>query len=149
MRPHSPRLFALLLVALGVSAVAEATIYTGSPKLHFRVDRPQHDYVDGDVTLDKVVVNHCGGGSTTYDLDESVEPVGGHTVDIDAGDHCTAVFHWSSNLSIDGPSYTVGHNGSTTTIVFDDTIDEVYLSPCSVTSGTMTGGCPRLYAWVN
>jgi len=139
-----------IATALCLPVAARAVTFYGNPDLTFRVDRPQDDYIDGEVTLDKVVVHHCGGGSTTYQVDEEVDPVAGHTVAIDPGDHCTATYHWDSNLTVDGPTYTVGHNQSTTTITFDeDGIDPVALTPCSVVSGTMSGGCPWLMAYVD
>jgi hypothetical protein len=131
------------------AALAAATTYTGNPTLKFRVDRPQGDYVSGDATLDKLVVHHCGGGSTSYDLDTTFDPVVGLAVDIDAGDHCSAVLHWTGDVEVDGPSYTVAYSGSTTTLTFGTPIPEVMMSPCTVVSGAMSGGCPRLYAWVD
>lgn len=146
--PRSFRSLALLGLAL-FALPAGATLYTGSPKLKLRVDRPQGDYVDGVATVDEVVVYPCGGGSTTYVVDATVDPVVGFIVPIDPGDLCSAEVVWGSSITIDGPAYTVATNPGTTTLVLDEDIPEVLLSPCAVTEGTMSGGCPRLYAWVD
>jgi len=138
-----------ILVGLGFAVDASAVIYLGNPELGFRVDRPQGDYIDGSVTLDKVVVHHCGGGSTTYPVDETVDPVAGHQLDIDAGNHCSVTFHWDSVIEVDGPGYTVEHSASTTSLLLDDDIDPKLLSSCTVTSGTMSGGCPWLLVYID
>jgi hypothetical protein len=145
------RLAVLLFAPLGLvwAADANAVIYLGNPVLGFRVDRPQHDYVEGSVTLEKVVVHHCAGGSTTYTVDATVDPVAGHTLSIDAGNHCGVTFHWDSTIEVEGPSYVVEHTASTTSVLLDSSIAPKLLAPCSVTSGSMSGSCPWLLVYVD
>jgi hypothetical protein len=141
----------VLLLSLGLllAANAHAIVYMGNPEVGFRVDRPQGDYVDGSVTLDKLVVHHCGGGSTTYEVDATVDPVAGHHVAIDAGKHCGLTFYWASVIEVNGPSYVVEHDAATTSVTLSEDIAPVLLSPCDVTSGSMSGGCPWLLVYVD
>jgi hypothetical protein len=126
------------------SSVAFAVQYQGTPALTFRVDRPAGDYVEGEVTVQKLRVHHCGGGTTDVTVGATVDPVVANTVPIPAGDHCAVTFYWSTTLDIDGPTYTVRYSQSTTTVALDTEIDPKALTPYSVIAGTMSGGGPWL-----
>jgi hypothetical protein len=149
------RLHALFPTLAGLAlhaAPAGATLYTGNPDLGFRVDRPQGDYTDGEVVLDKVRVHHCGGGSTDYDIDETVDPVEGYSLTISGGDHCGVTWFWDSDLDIDGSgsygTFTVRFSEASTGVTLDTEIDPVALTPYEVVSGTMSGGGPWLLTWI-
>lgn len=139
--------FPLLLTALTQSP-AHAVWYIGNPVLDFRVDRPAGDYLEGTVVLDKVRVFHCGGGSTDYEVDETIDPVVVQHVSIDAGNHCALRFFWSSDLDIDGDGslgpFTVRYAEDTTDVTLATDIEPVALTPYSVVSGSMSGGAPWL-----
>lgn len=128
---------------------ASAVQYAGNPNLTLRVDRPAHDYLDGSVTLQKVRVHHCAGGSTDYTQNQAIDPVAGHQVAIGAGDHCGLTFYWSTAMDIDGSGFTVRYAEATTSVTLASTIEPVALTPCGVISGSMGGVCPRLYVTVN
>lgn len=136
-------------VLVALPCIASAAVFLGNPKVGIRVDRPAGDYVDGDVTLDDLVVHHCGGGSTTYAIDTTFDPVAGAQFAIAAGNHCGLTFHWGSDIVIDGPAYTVEHSASSTSVTIGTEIDPKLLSPCTVTSGSMSGGCPWLLVYVD
>jgi hypothetical protein len=134
----------MLVVTALLSAPAHAFIYVGNPSLGFRVDRPQADYVDGAVHLDKIRVHHCGGGYTDVTVDQTLDPVALNHVAIPAGDHCSLTWYWGGDLDVDGASYTVRYAEATTTVVLDAEIPPKSLSPYSVVSGSMSGGGPWL-----
>lgn len=127
-----------------LSAPAGAVVYIGNPALGFRVDRPQDDYVQGVVVLDKVRVHHCGGGYTDVAVGETIDPVQLTFVGLPAGDHCSLTWYWGSALDVDGPSYTVRYAEPTTTVDLDVEIPPKRLAPYSVVSGSMSGGGPWL-----
>lgn len=142
-----------MLLSLSLLALdAHAFVFLGNPDVGFRVDRPQGDYVDGSVILEKLRIHHCGGGYTDYTVDKVVDPVEGYDVTISGGDHCYATWFWDSDMEIDGDGvagpYTVEYTGSTATVTLSNDIDWVALSPWSVVSGTMVGGGPKLLTWV-
>ena len=133
-----------MLLVLSLVHSADAMIYLGNPALGFRVDRPAGDYVDGGVVLDKVRVPPCGGGSTDVEIDQTIDPVAVTWVDIPAGDHCAVTWYWATDLDVNGPSYTVRYEGATTSVLLDEEIPPVALTPYSVVSGSMSGGGPWL-----
>lgn len=129
---------------------AHAVWYVGNPVLGFRVDRPADDYVDGNVTLDKVQVNHCGGGSTDVAVNDTLDPLVLQTVALPSGNHCSLTFYWGSAMDLDGDGslgeFTVRYAESTTTLTLETDIPPVALTPYSVVSGSMSGGSPWLLA---
>jgi len=139
-----------MLLFLSLLAPAHAVQYTGNPQLGFRVDRPADDYVTGDVTLAKIRVHHCGGSTyTDVTVGQNLDPVDVNWVSIPAGDHCSVTFFWSTDLDIDGPSWTVRYAESTTHVPLATDITPVSLSPWTVISGTMTGGGPWLLVTID
>lgn len=138
----------VLVSFLFVSPSARAVVFTGNPNVGFRVDRPQGDYLEGSVGLDKLRVVHCGGGSTDYAVGQTIDPVAGFSVAIDAGDHCGLVFFWDTDLDIDGDgsqgAFTVRATEDTTSVTIAEPISPVAFSPWSVVSGSMSGGGPWL-----
>ena len=127
---------------------ADAFVYIGNPNLDFRIDRPADDYLGGTVTLDKVRVNHCAGGSTDYQVDQTLDPVAVYTLTIAGGDHCSVTYYWASAIVIDGEGqlgpFTVRYSQATTTVQLKADIEPVALNPYSVASGSMSGGAPWL-----
>jgi hypothetical protein len=132
-----------MVLALLVS-VAHAVQYQGTPALTFRVDRPADDYVEGTVTLDRITIHHCGGGSTDVVVGATIDPVLPTTVQIPAGDHCALTFRWDTVLDVDGPAYTVRYAESTTSVLLDESIAPEPLTPYTVVAGSMNGSGPWL-----
>lgn len=149
MNLSKPLLAAGLSVLAAAPIGAGAVVYIGNPNLHFYVDRPAGDYINGAVTLHKVRVHHCGGGSTDYVENASIDPVAGYDVAIGAGNHCGLTFYWSSAMDIDGSGFTVRYAETSTAVTLDSVIEPVALAPCSVLSGSMSGVCPRLYVTID
>jgi hypothetical protein len=67
----------MLALLCALETQAHAVWYTGNPVVSFRVTRPADDYLDGSVTLTKLRMNACGGGSTDYPVGASIDPVSG------------------------------------------------------------------------
>jgi hypothetical protein len=138
----------VLLSPLFLATVAQSTIYWGNPNLGFRVDRPAGDYTGGAVTLDRVRIHHCGGGSTDYPVGQTIDPVAGYSLQIAGGDHCSVTLTWSTSMDVEGDgslgSFTVRYGQETTTVELSAEIAPVALTPYSVVSGSMSGGAPWL-----
>lgn len=96
------------------------------------------------MTLTKIRVHACSTGYTDVTVGQTFDPVVVHSVAIPAGNHCSLTFYWSSDLDIDGPTWTVRYSESTTDVTLATDISPVALSPWTVISGTMPGGSPWL-----
>lgn len=130
-------------------ASALAVQYQGTPVFTFRVDRPAGDYVEGAVGLEKLRVHHCGGGYTDVSVGATVDPVAPVSIPVPAGDHCAVTLHWSTDLDVDGPTWTVRYAQASTTLVLEEEIAPKLLSPWTVVAGTMQGGGPWLLAAID
>jgi hypothetical protein len=131
-----------LLLALGT---ADALIYSGNPDWSFYVDNTGGTLTGGEVWLNKVRIHRCDGGYTEYAVQQSVDPVVGHTVvDITGGDLCAATMYWGSDMELSGSGFTLRYAENTTTVSLDP-LSAAWLTPYDVTSGTLSGGAPKLF----
>lgn len=144
------------LCVLGLSVLlapsAQAVTWEKDVRLWGRVDRPQGDFLDGDVTLDKVRAYHCTGGTyVDFVVDEVVDPVAGFYATVSAtGDYCSITWVFSSDFVIDGVggAFTVESSDAEVPMTASASMGWVALSPFVVTSGTMPGAAgPHLTAW--
>lgn len=138
----------LSLLALLV-AHADAAIYVGNPNISVKVDRPAHDFVSGFADLHTIRVNYCGGGYSTYTIDDSFDPVDGWSSTISGGDICSIVLSWNDAIEIDGPSYIIEHSLSTTTFSVGASIPPVGLTPITTIQGSYSGNLPLMYISLN
>lgn len=133
-------------------------IIGGNPTTDFHVDRTTGDLTGGDVVLSSVRFDACtGGGSSTIQVNATVDPVGGFSVVTPNGDWCSVTVNWDQNQ---GPMVLDGNNGSafeleyfggSTTLAIrnDGTVSTADLAPFNVIYGQPGSAAPRLYAVIN
>lgn len=126
------------LSTLAIGSNAEAINYGGNPDLGFQVDRPQGDYIDGSVYLNKIRVHKCDGSYVDYGVYKTVDPVAGYARGIASGDYCGATWYWGSAMVLNGPGYTLKVTDSSTYAPLDP-IKNSWFSNWSVDSGDMPG----------
>jgi hypothetical protein len=133
-------------------------IIGGNPTTDFRVDRPSGDLVSGDVVLGSVRFNACtGGGSSTVQVNATVDPVDGFSIVTPNGDWCSVTVNWDQNQ---GPMVLDGNNGSAFELEFfggsttlningDRSVSPADVAPYNVIYGQPGSAAPRLYAVIN
>lgn len=127
-----------------LSSLALAVVYGGNPHAGVRVDRPANDYVHATVWLDRVDVHHCDGSTQPVVVDEEIDAVSTTWVAVPTGDLCALTFVWSSSMTIEGDTFMLSYEGQQTTVVLDDPIAPVALTPYTVLSGSHSGSPPWL-----
>lgn len=144
-------MFTTLLLLLVPSA--SAIIYGGNPELTLQVTRPTGDLDDGGVLLHKVRLVACGGGWTDFVIDETIDPVVGYTLDVSAGDWCTARFYWDNDLILNGTnsngSYRMRYEQDVTVVTLGSPIVPVALTPYVTVFGIIYGGNPELHVVID
>lgn len=107
-----------LAAAALLPATANAWYYEGNPDLHFRLDRAEHDLIDGSVLVNKLRVTRCNGTYVDYTVNAWVDPVKGYTRhNVIGGDLCSATWYLQTTLAVAGPGFVV--QTDTPTFVID------------------------------
>lgn len=144
---HRPFLAFAIIALSVVPDVATAITYSGNPSLQFHVERPAGDLISGNVKLNKVRVYRCNNaGWTDYSVNGWIDPVAGYSVTVDGGDLCGAQWYWGSSMTLTGVGFTATMDDPNTAVQFGNPTAPTSLAPVTVTSGTMTGAAPALYA---
>jgi hypothetical protein len=136
----------LVFVLLAAATPAWAVIYTGNPDMSFRVDRTEHDFVGGDVYLQKFRMHYCGGGYSDYTVNASVDPAAGYNHAVSPGDYCGITFFWGSSLEIEGANnaFLIDFDATSTYLQLGTPIPPATLAPFDVVSGNYSGSNPKL-----
>lgn len=140
-------LTAALLAAFTHPSPAEAIIYAGNPHLDLTVQRAEADLDSGEVDLAKLRLHACGGGYTDHEVDETIDPVAGYGLDIDAGDWCAVTVYWDTAMVLDadnGSPFTLEVDHASTYVPLSASIQPVDLVPFDVVSGSVSGSAPSL-----
>lgn len=134
----------LLAFALVFSSDAHAVVYGGNPGLRLHIDRPAHDLTAGDVMLDRIRVNYCGGGYTDYAVDGYVDLAVGYARTIAGGDICSFRVYWDSAMTIESPTFTLEYDALYTDVTVTWAPQPASLTPFTVVNGSISGGGPVL-----
>ncbi len=135
------------LVALALiltSTPALATTYGGNPVLTVGADFTGETLTDGAVTLDKVVLHHCLGGTSIWNTDVDIDPVAGWSMDMPAGDHCSVDFVWSTTMELNGQGFAIDYDEASTSVTLVGADQQSDLTPFTLVSGVIHGGNPSL-----
>lgn len=144
MRHIAPVVVALAAI---IPQSAYAWFYAGNPKLGIWVDRPAHDLLAADVTLNLVRVHKCGGGYDTYTVNQTLDLVTHYSITINGGNLCGVSLDWTSSMLVEKQgAWVVEYDESVTSIELTEAdSDYSVLSPVDVVSGTFSGAFPRAY----
>ncbi len=130
---------AVVTALMGVPLHADAAFWGGTPDLGFKVDRPAGGFVDGDVYVHKLRVHHCDGSHQDYTINQWVDPVAGHSVQVQGGDLCSATWYWTNDVDIDGNGFSVTAWPDTTTVNLES------IKPVEMLPHRYSGSAP--YPW--
>lgn len=149
MSPRSIVLSALVVVA-SAALTPPSPAHAAGPELKLEVHRPEADINSAKGDIDFVRMHDCSSGTTDYDVSDTVELVGGWTLDIDAGAWCSVTVFWDSELIITGgappASFELSYDESVTDVDVDDSED---LTPFTVVNGFVYGGNPQISSSVD
>lgn len=142
----------MMMVAWGLTSPAAAMVVEEDVSVWGRVDRPQDDYIDGDVGLDRLRAHICG--TSTYEdfvVGATVDPVAGFSATVTVeGDYCTFEWIFDADFVIDGVGFTVESTDTSVSTAVSASMGWIALSPWSVSSGTMPGSSgPYLITWID
>ncbi len=128
---------------------AHAYIFIGNPGTTISVD-PAGGLTEAEATVDAIRVHKCGGGYTTFDIDETVDLIAGITIDIQPGDLCGVSVDWGSDVTFGTDAWSGTYDEPYTSVTLDGSPSTVStaLTPFEVTSGTFSGSPPRLVVTV-
>ncbi|MCB9764635.1 MAG: hypothetical protein H6739_32975 [Alphaproteobacteria bacterium] len=142
----------VIVAVLSSPMPVHAIIYAGNPHLDLTVQRAEDDLVEGSVDLDKVRLHACAGGTTDYTVEETIDPVDGYGLDIDAGDWCGVTLYWGGVMELDGDNgspFSLEVDHASTYVPLATTINPVDLVPFDVVSGSISGSAPSVRLDIN
>lgn len=146
----------MVVAMVGLTGPAQAATWDKDMTVWGRVDRPQGDFVGGEVGLDRVRAYYCAGGGAYEDfvVNATVDPVAGFSATVTVtGDYCSITWMFSSDFEIDGDgtmgSFTVESSDAEVDVTVSGSMGWVALNPWLVSAGTMPGSAgPHLTTWV-
>lgn len=138
----------LLLLGLAVATPAWAYVWFGNPSnVIVRIDRAAGDITSATGTLAAIRMHACGGGSTDFAVNQTLDLTTPYTRTVSPGAWCGVSAVWASEVEISNGSWTVVHDEALTSLEIEANPEQgsTAMTPFDVTAGTFSGFAPRLY----
>ena len=139
------------VLGLMLSGSAHAWTFDGNPHVSIHIDRNAGDLVKADVIVEAVRMHKCSGGEIIYDIDQTLNLKNALTLTIADGDYCALSVDYASSIDVEiANAWTALHHESSTTIELDeDGSSSAVVTPLQLTSGSTSGGFPRVFVDIN